>query len=61
VIQSADFARASTNIVGNYIFNKNNGVGIDLGAIYKYDEKITLYASIIDLGFIHWGSNVQGF
>jgi hypothetical protein len=56
-----DFGRASSNILGNYIFNSNRGVGIDLGAIYKYDENITLYASIIDLGFIHWGSNVQGF
>jgi hypothetical protein len=60
LIQSADFSKAGSNIVGNYIFNKNNGVGIDLGAIYKYDDKITLYASITDLGFIHWGSNVQG-
>ena len=61
LIQSVDFGKASGNIVSNYLFNNNRGVGTDFGAIYKYDENITLYASIIDLGFIHWGSNTQGF
>ncbi len=36
---------------------KNPGMGLDLGAIYKLNNKITLYASAIDLGFIAWKSN----
>lgn len=30
------------------------GVGIDLGATYKFNDKIDLSASIIDFGFINW-------
>ena len=33
---------------------KNNGMGIDLGGTYKLTEKISLSASMIDLGFIKW-------
>lgn len=46
--------------VSDFFFgNKNRGVGIDLGAIYNYNEKITLSASVIDLfSHIKWQSNV---
>lgn len=37
--------------------NGNTGFGIDIGGIYKFDDKITAYASIVDLGFIKWKSN----
>ena len=38
-----------------YLLNfKNPGLGLDLGAIYKYTDKITFSASLIDLGFIRW-------
>lgn len=33
---------------------KNKGASIDLGVTYNYSDKINLYASIIDLGFIRW-------
>ncbi len=33
---------------------RNKGVAFDLGVIYKYDEKISLSASALDLGFIYW-------
>jgi len=38
----------------------NLGFGIDLGATYKVMDKVTLYASILDLGYIKWsnGTNV---
>ena len=35
----------------------NMGFGLDIGGIYKYDEKITAYASIVDVGWIKWKSN----
>jgi len=40
---------------------KNFGLGIDLGAIYKFNDKITLYASITDLGYIKWKTNTSTF
>ena len=39
----------------------NPGLAVDLGAEYKLNDKITLYASLIDLGFIHWKNNVNVF
>jgi len=48
--------------VKDILFEKRNpGLGFDLGAVYKYDDKITLYASILDLGFIRWRNNVNSF
>ena len=40
---------------------KNPGSSIDLGAEYKFNDKIKLYASVIDLGFIKWNNNVNVF
>ncbi len=40
---------------------KNPGASIDLGAQYKLNDKINLYASLIDLGFIKWNNNVNVF
>jgi hypothetical protein len=41
--------------LSDYAFKrKNNGAGIDLGAVYKATDKFTLSASILDLGFIKW-------
>lgn len=35
----------------------NMGMGLDVGATYKWDEKITFAASITDFGFIRWKTN----
>lgn len=32
------------------------GLGIDLGAVYKFDENLTLSAALTDLGFINWSN-----
>jgi hypothetical protein len=37
---------------------KNWGVAFDLGIIHEYSDKITLSASILDVGFIRWRSNI---
>lgn len=39
----------------------NNGLGIDLGGSYILNDKITLSASVLDLGFIKWNSNVSNY
>lgn len=42
------------------IFNyRNPGIAFDAGIIRKYRKKITLSASILDLGFIRWSSDVN--
>lgn len=44
------------------IFNrKNPGFALDFGIIYPFSDKIELSASLIDLGFIRWGSNLNTF
>ncbi len=35
----------------------NRGFGVDLGATFQLTEKINLFASINDLGFIKWSNN----
>ncbi len=43
----------------NYYNNfKNPGWAIDVGATYNYTDRITIAASILDLGAITWRSNV---
>ncbi|MCR9012990.1 DUF5723 family protein [Gabonibacter chumensis] len=39
----------------------NLGFGVDLGAQYKLLDKLTLYASVLDLGFIRWEENTYNF
>jgi hypothetical protein len=34
--------------------SKNKGAAFDVGAIYRYDDKIILSGSLLDVGFIYW-------
>lgn len=44
------------------ILNTGNlGFGIDLGGEYQFMDKLKFHASLLDLGFIHWGSNTYTF
>lgn len=38
---------------------KNSGFGIDMGAQLKLNKKISLSASVVDLGIIHWKENTK--
>ena len=60
-VSDVDFRNSFSNIIGDYILNKNHGGAIDFGVIYEYDDQLTLSASLVDLGFIRWGSNTQQF
>lgn len=42
-------------------FGQNTGFGVDLGAAYRVDEKLTLSASWIDIGSITYSENAQTF
>lgn len=48
------------DIMKNVVFNsKNKGIGFDFGAKYQYNDKITLYASLLDFGFIRYKQNAE--
>jgi hypothetical protein len=42
-------------------FKSNSGFGFDLGASYKLGEKLTLSASILDLGKITWDLDAKSY
>lgn len=42
-------------------FGSNTGVGIDLGVAYQASDKLSLSASVLDLGSINWKSNPSNF
>lgn len=48
--------------VKKYVLNKKNfGLALDLGAVYKLNDKVQLEASIIDIGYIRWKANTYTF
>jgi hypothetical protein len=49
------------SIIKNSFVFANKGVGIDLGATYKISEKLSVNASILDLGSISWKTNVSNY
>jgi hypothetical protein len=45
-----------------YLFKKDNGgMAVDLGATYKFNDKITFSASLIDLGYINWNTQLANY
>ena len=46
----------------DYILNTQNfGMGLDLGATYEYNEQLSFSASLINVGFIRWKSDVTNY
>ena len=38
---------------------RNPGLSVDLGAIYRWDDKVTLSASLLDLGLVRWTTDLN--
>jgi hypothetical protein len=49
------------NPINNAFSFKNSGIALDLGATYKLTDKITLSASLLDLGTIKWTTDNANF
>lgn len=49
---------SSKKIIGILSNAGNSGLGIDLGAEYRLTNRLTLSASVTDLGFIRWRSDI---
>ena len=48
--------------IRDWVLNTNNmGFALDLGASYQVIDEVTVSASIINLGFIHWKQDVYNF
>lgn len=48
--------------ISGYLFKRDNyGFGLDLGGDYKLSDKISVNASIVDLGFIKWAQYNDNF
>lgn len=47
--------------VSDFLHAKNPGFAIDLGGEYKWDERLKLFASLTDLGFIRWGNKENNY
>lgn len=48
--------------IKNYLLNLNNhGVAINVGGIYKHNEKLILEFSAHDIGFIKWQNNIANY
>lgn len=60
-VSSVNLSNSFNNILQDFILANNHGAGVDLGVIYQYDDRLTFAASLIDLGFIRWKSNVNRF
>lgn len=57
---SIDFPDPNSLDYMSLLMNRRNiGIAFDFGVIYHYNEKITLSASMLDLGFIKWRSDVN--
>ena len=51
-IKAEDFLKLNT---------RNFGLGLDLGASYKLNERIEISASLVDLGYIRWADSPQNY
>jgi len=48
-----------SNLLSDFLFNKNRGASFDFGLIYQYNKKLRFAASLLDVGFIFWKSNAR--
>lgn len=58
---SLGFPISSRKLRTDLLSVKNPGFALDLGAEYRYNSKLTLGASLTDLGFIAWKNNTRSY
>jgi hypothetical protein len=59
---SAYMANNDPSRIASMAYNFSNfGLGFDFGGTYKLKEKITVSASVVDLGFINWKSGISNY
>jgi len=53
--------RFDVNETGNEFFTENTGWAFDLGATFEVTEKLTVSASILDIGSIEWKEDTRNY
>lgn len=48
-------------VINSLLSTRNIGFAVDFGGEYQLLDKLKLHASLLDLGFIRWGSNTYDF
>jgi hypothetical protein len=62
IINTSTTGNAKKGSSDNYFFGlKNTGFAIDLGTSYRFNDRWKFQASVIDLGYIKWSSNVKNY
>ncbi len=62
MIRTSGTSLGNEDLLNAYLLNtKNAGFGIDLGATYQFDDKLSFAASIINLGMINWKTDVRSY
>ncbi len=57
-----DLNRSGYNAAAHWTdYLKNNGWGMDVGATYKFMDKLTVGVSLTDIGFITWRNNTYQY
>jgi hypothetical protein len=57
-----NFTQSGYDFGKNYKdYLQNNGFAFDLGATYRLKDRLTLGASLLDIGSIHWKNNTYGY
>ena len=55
----SDITLEEINIAELLLNRGNPGAGLDLGIIYRHDERTTLAASLLDLGVVRWRTDLN--
>ncbi len=47
----------TTSAIMSMVFQKNRGLGVDIGVVYNLNNMFEFSASVVDLGYIRWKNN----
>ncbi len=61
LVQTAGLQTLEDDAATHFANTQNFGMGVDLGATYQYNEALSFSASVLDLGFIGWKSDVINY
>lgn len=60
-ISDLDEGSPGGKLIGRALFSGNMGVGLDLGATYEINQRLTASASVLDLGAIFHTTNIETY
>jgi hypothetical protein len=61
LIEDMEVDEGMLRSAGFYTSMANMGLGLDIGAVYDISDKLSVSASVTDLGYIKWKDNITNF